>query len=81
MADMSQSSYWYEYLRARHDTFRDMGIVLIAATLISMVTGRTLVKYHGIVRRAENPKSFWQSVAVYCVLGLFCLELYFLTFH
>jgi hypothetical protein len=73
---MDQDSYWHGYLAARHRTFLVMGIVLMGVTLISTVTGTCLVKYRGFVFRAEDPKEFWQSVALYFVLGLICLGLY-----
>jgi hypothetical protein len=64
---------------ARHDVFLGLGIVLMVVTLISAITGKTLVKYQGIVSRAEDPNTFWQTVALYCVLGLLCLGLYLYT--
>jgi len=37
------------------------------------------VKYQGIINRAEDPKTFWQNVALYCLLGLLSLGLYLYT--
>ena len=37
------------------------------------------MKYEGIVSRAEDPKTFWQSIALYYLLGLLCLGLYLYT--
>ncbi len=51
----------------------------MAVVLISILTGRTLVKYQGIVSRADDPKTFWENIAVYCVLGLVCFGLYLYT--
>jgi len=56
-----------------------MGIVLVALTVIFTLTGQCLVKYRGIVSRAEDPKTFWQNIALYFVLGLICLGLYLYT--
>jgi heme/copper-type cytochrome/quinol oxidase subunit 2 len=64
---------------ARHHTFLVMGTVLMIMVLIFTLTGRCLVKYQGIVNRAEEPKTFWQNVAVYCLLGLLSLGLYLYT--
>ncbi len=41
---------------ARHRTFLIIGIVLMAVTLISTLTGTCLVKYRGFVFRAEDPR-------------------------
>ena len=76
---MDQDSYWHGYLMARHRTFLIMGIVLMGVTLISTLTGTCLVKYRGFVYRAEEPKEFWQNVALYCILGLISLGLYLYT--
>ena len=64
---------------ARHHTFLILGIVLMVMSLIFTVTGRCLVKYEGMVSRAEDPKTFWQSIALYCLLGLLSLGLYLYT--
>jgi nitrate reductase gamma subunit len=76
---MDQDSYWHRYLMARHQVFMWMGIVLVAMTVIFTLTGQCLVKYRGIVSRAEDPKTFWQNIALYFVLGLICLGLYLYT--
>jgi hypothetical protein len=76
---MNNGSYWHGYLVARHHVFLVMGIVLMAATLISAITGTTLVKYQGIVSRAEDPEAFREGIITYCVLGLVCLALYLYT--
>jgi len=64
---------------ARHHTFLVLGAVLMVMVLIFTGTGRCLVKYQGIVNRAKDPKAFWQSVAVYFLLGLLSLGLYLYT--
>ena len=64
---------------ARHDTFLFLGTGLMVLALIFTLTGRCLVKYQGILNRAEDPKTFWQNVAVYYALGLLCLGLYLYT--
>jgi hypothetical protein len=51
----------------------------MAMALIFTLTGRCLVKYQGIINRAKDPKTFWQNVAVYYLLGLLCLGLYLYT--
>jgi hypothetical protein len=79
MAAMDQYPYWHGYFMARHHVFLVMGSVLMAMTLIFTLTGQCLVKYQGIVSRAEDPKGFWQGVATYFVLGLVCLGLFLYT--
>jgi|CZKD01.1.fsa_nt_gi hypothetical protein len=79
MAGMDHDSYWHGYLMARHHTSLILGIVLMGMALIFTLTGRCLVKYRGIVKRAEDPKTFWQNIALYCLLGLFFLGLYLYT--
>ena len=76
---MDHDSYWYGYLMARHHTFLILGTVLMVMALIFTLTGECLVKYQGIIKRAEDPKTFWRSVAVYYLLGLLCLGLYLYT--
>jgi len=51
----------------------------MAVVLISIITGRTLVKYQGIVSRADDSKTFWGSVVVDFLLGLVLLGLYLYT--
>jgi hypothetical protein len=76
---MDHDSYWYGYLMARHHTFLILGTVLMVMALISTLAGRCLVKGQGIINRAEDPKTFWQNVAMYYLLGLLCLGLYLYT--
>ena len=64
---------------ARHHVSLILGIVLMVMALISTLTGRCLVKYRGIVSRADEPKTFWQTIALDCLLGLFFLGLYLYT--
>jgi hypothetical protein len=71
MVGMDHDSYWHGYLMARHHTFLILGIVLMVMSLIFTLTGICLVKYGGIIYRAEDPKTFWQNIALYCLLGLF----------
>ena len=79
MATMDHTSYWHEYLMARHHTFLILGIVLMVVALIFTLTGTCLVRYGGIIYRAENPKTFWQNIAMICLLALACLGLYLYT--
>ena len=79
MANVDHDSYWYGYLMARHHTFLLLGATLMVMALIFTLTGRSLERFQGIISRAKHPKEFWQSVAVYYLLGLLCLGLYAYT--
>jgi len=74
--DMDHYSYWRGYIVARHNTSLVLGAVFIALAVISMLTGKTFVKYRGIVSRADDPKTFRGSVIVDCVAGLVFFGLY-----
>jgi hypothetical protein len=61
--------------------FLVMGIVLLSLSLVFTLSGVCLVKYKGLVFRADDPKTFWQNIATYCVMGLVCLWLYLYTLN
>jgi len=42
-----------------------------------MLTGETLERYRGIVRRDEDPKRYWWDVVMWFLFGLFFIGLYF----
>ncbi len=51
-----------------------VGVALFAATVASLVTGKTIARYNGWVDRAKNPGSFWFGVVAYLFpRGLFHL--------
>jgi hypothetical protein len=76
MAAMDHNSYWYQYFAARRDVELYLGLGLIAFAFISTITGKTLVKFQGIVSRAADPKGFWWNVAVVCAMGVIFLGLF-----
>jgi hypothetical protein len=76
MVGMDHNGYWYGYLAARHDVFFYIGVVSIAAVLISALTGKTLVRFHGVVSKTEDPKGFWQAVIILFIMGAACIGLY-----
>jgi len=78
---MHDASYWHKYIMARHQTALILGIVLIAMALIFTLSGRCLVKGQGIIYRDEDPGTFWQSIAVYCLLSLCFFGLYLYTLN
>jgi hypothetical protein len=76
---MDSGSYWHGYLMARHHVSLILGCCVTAFALISALTGVSIEKYRGIIYRSDDPKRFWQSIAIYFLLGLICLGLYFYT--
>jgi hypothetical protein len=76
---MDHDSYWYRYLLARHDTDFYMGVVILCAAMIFTLTGQCLVRNRGLVSRAKEPKTFWQNVVTYYVLGLILFGLWWYT--
>lgn len=78
---MDHGSYWHGYFMARHHVFLILGIILMVVALVSALTGTTLVKFQGIVHRADDPKTFWESVVVDCLLGLIWLGLFLYTLN
>ncbi len=76
MAGMDHDGHWYRYLAARHDTAFYISVVVIAAALMSVVSGKTIVKYQGLVSRTDDPKTFWRAVIVLFLLGMAFLGLY-----
>jgi hypothetical protein len=78
MAGMYHDSYWYRYFAARRDVEFYLGLGSIAFGLLSIATGKTLVKYHGIVSRAEDPRGFWENIAVVFAIGVVFIALFLL---
>ena len=64
---------------ARHHTFLILGVVLMVMALIFTLTGTCLVRFGGIIYRAEDPKAFWKNIVVILLLALACLGLYLYT--
>ena len=79
MADMSQGTYWRDYFMARHQISLTLGVVLLGVVIISTLSGKTLVKYRGMVSRADDPKSYWLSVAMDCILGVISIGIHLYT--
>ena len=53
------------------------GVFILAAGAAFMLTGETLERYRGIVRRDEDPKRYWWDVVMWFLFGLFFIGLYF----
>jgi hypothetical protein len=78
---MNQDSYWYGYLMARHETFLIVGVIFMAMTLASALTGVSFEKYQGFVFREDDPKKFRRGIVAGFLLGLVSLGLYVYTFN
>jgi hypothetical protein len=46
-----------------------LGVVVLFMGVVWTFTGKVLAPYHGVVRRAEDPSSFWWNVAIYYLIG------------
>ncbi len=76
MTAMDHDSYWYHYFAVRRDVELYLGLGSIAFALISIATGKTLVRFQGVVSRAEDPKGFRENVAAACAIGAIFLGLF-----
>lgn len=76
MAGMDHDGYWFRYLAARHDIALKIGLVFLGVVLISVITGKTLVKGQGIVSKTEDPKTFWGTVISLLVGAAVLIGLY-----
>jgi len=76
MDGMDHAGYWYKYLAARHDFDIEFAFFLLCAASISMLTGKTLVRFRGIVSESEDSRAFWESVIALLVLAAVFIGLY-----
>jgi hypothetical protein len=69
---MNHDGYWYGYLAARHDTFLGIALICLGAALLSSLTGKTLVRFQGVISCAQDPKGFWRAVVgIYVTAAIF----------
>ena len=73
---MNQNGYWYQYFAVRHNVSFYIAVISIAGALISMLTGKTISRYEGIVSRDQDPETFRQSVVMLWVMGVIFLGLF-----
>lgn len=57
------------------------GVLLLFLAVGGTLTGETLARYGQVVNRAEEPKEFWGTVAIYflggvCFIGYFLYKVY-----
>ena len=73
--------YWFEYFTSRRYDSMYIGLGLLLAGSISMLTGWTLERYYGFVSRAEDPKRFRQDVMWLFVFGFFFVAMSLAEFY
>ncbi len=81
-AELSQSPYsavstWWDAEASRGWLIAGGFFLLLG--VIGTFTGETLVRFQGVVRRAEDPKGFWWDVALYYFFGAIFIALYLLN--
>ena len=81
-AELSQSPYsavstWWDAETSRG--WLIAGGFFLFLAVIGTFTGETLVRFQGVVRRAEDPKGFWWDVALYYFFGAIFIALYLLN--
>lgn len=55
-----------------------IGVVLLLLGVICAFTGKVIAPYHGVVRRTEDPSSFWWNVVIYFLVGVGFLAKFYL---
>jgi hypothetical protein len=53
-----------------------VGAVLLASTVASACTGKTIARYNGWVYRTKQPGTFWFCLAGYFLLGVYFIALF-----
>jgi hypothetical protein len=80
-AELSQSPYRavLTWLDAESRGWLIAGGSFVFLAVIGTFTGETLVRFQGVIRRAEDPKGFWWDVALYYFFGAIFIALYLLN--
>jgi hypothetical protein len=50
-----------------------LGVIFFSGAVVSTFTGKTWVRFSGLVYRAKEPGVFWCVVAIYYLGGVFCI--------
>jgi hypothetical protein len=53
-----------------------VGVIFLAAAVVSTCTGKTIARYRGWVYRAKEPNEFWGVVAIYYLGTIVCIGIY-----
>jgi hypothetical protein len=62
-------------------SFLGLGVISFCVALIFTVTGKALVRFQGLVDRAEDPKTFWWTVAVLYLTAVVSLAVWRVVGH
>jgi H+/Cl- antiporter ClcA len=66
----------FSYLIDRQHRFLLIGIIVLVIAVIFTLSGESLERYGRMVSRAEEPKRFWWSIAMFYLGGIFFIALY-----
>lgn len=75
------TGYWYLHVTSHRDAYMYIGLVSLIIGAASMATGKTLVRFRGLVSRDEEPKLFLRSVVMWFILGFFFVGLSLVGFY
>ena len=53
-----------------------IGVIFLAAAVVSTCAGKTIARFHGWVCRAKEPNEFWQVVVIYYLAAVFGIVIY-----
>jgi H+/Cl- antiporter ClcA len=53
-----------------------IGVIFLAAAVVSTCAGKTIARYSGWVHRAKEPNEFWQVVVIYYLAAVFGIVIY-----
>jgi hypothetical protein len=73
--------YWFSYLTSRRYVCLYIGLACLLIAAVSVLTGKTLERYHGLVSRDEEPKRFWGDIVTYLIAGLIFIGLSLVAFY
>jgi hypothetical protein len=73
--------YWFLYLTSRRYVSMYIGLASLFIAAVSMLTGKTPERFHGLVSRDEEPKRFRAHVVTWFILGLFFVGLSLVAFY
>lgn len=53
-----------------------IGVIFLAAAVVSTWAGKSIARYRGWVYRTKEPKEFWQVVVTYYLAAIFGIAIY-----
>jgi hypothetical protein len=73
--------HWFLLLPSRRYAYMFIGLGCLLIAAVSMLTGKTPVRFHGLVSRDEEAKRFREAVVAYFIGGLFFIGLSLVGFY